>query len=356
MRFSYEFPGLYSSPGIVGQNRLPGHVNYYLGESTKWHLGVAQYARVRYKSLYRGIDLAFHGTPHNLEHDFILSPGAEVSTISMRFEGAADVHLNPSGDLVVNTKVGPIIFRKPSIYQEFSNGKHVVDGAFNIDTARVVSFSVGSYDKTRELIIDPVLSYSTYFNGTIFSIAMDSTGDIYMAGQAGVGLPLKAAYQSSPGSSEAAFITKFSPASNNLIYSTYFGGSGNNGAIAMALDAAGNAYITGNSASPDIPTTNGAFMTQYPGICNTPFVAKFDPTGAVLNLYWGKQCGRAWPRGRQCGRCLYHRHNCFQRPANRERLSVDFFRTGEHFHPQRLRSETGFHRLPALLFDLSGWR
>jgi hypothetical protein len=212
--------------------------------------------------------------------DFVVTPQADASRVQMQFDGVEQITLNSAGDLLVKTASQALRFRKPSIYQFFGSEKHSIPGGFKLNQQRVV-FWVGAYDKTHALIIDPVLVYSTFFAGTVSALALDSVGNIYIAGRSTAGVPLQSPYQNNPGGNVAAFLTKFDPTAQQLIFSTYFSGSRDDAAIGMALDAAGNAYITGNSLSPDIPTTNGAFMRQCPGLCNTPFVAKFDPAGAL---------------------------------------------------------------------------
>jgi hypothetical protein len=135
-------------------------------------------------------------------------------------------------------------------------------GGFKITAENQIGFWVGPYDRERPLVIDPVLTYATYFTAASSAVAVDTAGDIYVAGLTGAGLPTQSAFQGS--------------LSGSL-------GSGNDVATGLALDSQGNAYITGATGSTDFPTTPGAFMIQCPGaFCNTPFVAKFDPSGSFV--------------------------------------------------------------------------
>jgi len=290
------FLGATTSAEIVGENPAPGHVNYFIGARPRdWHTQIPLFSRVTYRSLYPGTDLVFHGDPSNLEYDFALAPFADLSKIRMQFDGTDGVQVTESGDLVLKTKAGNIRFRKPEVYQQSETGKQSIEGSFKLIGRNTVGFRVGPYDRARALIVDPVLSYATYFPGTIYAMALDPVGNVIVAGAAGPGLPTKNPYQDSPHGYTAAFVTKFDPTGANLIFSTYIGGSGDDLARALAVDSQGNSYITGNSQSPDFPTTPGAFMTQCPGLCNTPFVSKFDPDGLlVYSTYTGGSNAAAW--------------------------------------------------------------
>ncbi len=278
-----KFVGSRRPPEIVGEGLLAGHVNYFVGSRpSKWHARVPLFSNVRYKSIYPGTDLVFHGDPYNLEYDFAVAPYGDLNNIRLQFEGAENMQVTAVGDLLLQTKAGEVRFRKPLLYQESLGGRQAITGGFTIMRGNAVGFWAGPHDTTRTLTIDPVLAYATYFSGSIAPIAIDPAGNIYVAGQAGQGLPTKSAYQSSPGGGYAAFVTKFDPTGTSLIFSTYISGSGIDEARALAVDSLGNAYVTGNSSSSDFPTTPGAFMTQCPGICNTPFVAKFGPEGSLL--------------------------------------------------------------------------
>ena len=269
-------------------DRLAGRVNYYTGARASWRTDVPQYSSLKYISLYPAIDLQFHGTPSNLEYDFIVQPEGDFRNIQLDFENADAIKIDASGDLILTKHSKTLRFKKPLIYQGSGSQRVIVDGGFEVSEKKKVEFWVGKHDEGKALIIDPVLDFSTLFGGTVNGIVLDPNGDIIIAGQAGSSLPLVAPYQASVQNYPAAFVTKFNPASGQLIYSTYFSGSQSSNAIGVGVDASGNAYISGNSQSADIPTTNGAFMTQCPGICNTPYIAKFDPNGhLVYSTYTG---------------------------------------------------------------------
>src|SRR4030095_7424874 len=171
---------------IAGQGELPGTSNYFRGrDSSAWHTNVRQFAKVRYKNTYLGVDLVYYGNHRQLEYDFVVSPGADPSVIRLAVDGANRIVIE-QGDLVLTTAAGGMRGRRPEIYQGGKGGKRKIDGAFVLLNENEVGFKVGSYDRSRTLIIDPVLSYSTYLGGSgtesNAKIAVDAAGNAYVTG------------------------------------------------------------------------------------------------------------------------------------------------------------------------------
>ncbi len=170
---------------------LPGKSSYFIGnDPSKWVRNVPQFGRVEYQSVYPGIDLVYYGNDHQLEYDFRIAPGADANQIALTFQGAA-ARLE-AGDLVLTTNGGDVRFHAPHIYQSSANRRsatpHQTDiaGGFRLLAANKIGFTVGPYDHSRELVIDPVLSYSTYLGGagteSLVQVAVDQASDIYLAG------------------------------------------------------------------------------------------------------------------------------------------------------------------------------
>ena len=190
----------------------------------------------------------------------------------------------------------------------------------------------------RPLVIDPVLTYATYFSTAISAVAVDTAGDIYVAGQTGAGLPTQSAFQGSLSGSYDGFISKFDPSGQNLIFSTYFGGSGNEWANGLALDSQGNAYISRNSGLHGFPDDAGRFYNAVSRwICNTPFVAKFDPSGSLV---YSTLTGGTLPGGRSIAvdvppeMQLHHGFDRVQRSTGSECVSAQFCRNHQHHGKQ----------------------
>jgi len=285
--------------GLVGANpeaqaegldQLEGKSNYFTGRDPKqWRTGVPHYAKVRYRNIYDGIDLVYYGHQHQLEYDFVVAPGADPGLIKLTFRGARRLHIDAHGELVLRTVGGEVRQHRPVIYQEVDGAKRPVAGRYVITGRHEVGFKVEAYDPSRRLVIDPVLSYSTYLgsngNDNAFSLAADSAGNIYLAGNTtSTNFPLTPGAISSTyaGGARDAFVTKLNAAGTAIVYSTFLGGSGSDQAQGIAVDSAGNAYVTGETDSVNFPTTPGAFRTAYSGGGRDAFVAKLNASGTAL--------------------------------------------------------------------------
>jgi len=153
-----------ANPGVrpEGDGALPSLTSYFLGaDSGKWRAGVVNYRGVRLRNVYKGVDLVFYGSGRTLEFDFDLAPGADPRAIGIRLNGALDRGLS-DGDLLIGTGEGEIRLGKPVIYQTAAGKRREVPGSFELDRQRI-GFNVGSYDKALPLVIDPVVTFSTYF-------------------------------------------------------------------------------------------------------------------------------------------------------------------------------------------------
>jgi hypothetical protein len=279
--------GAHPVPEVVGQDPLPGQSHYFLGNDPKrWRTHIPHYARVKYAAVYPSVDLVFYGTPRALEYDFVLAPGADPGAITLDFAGVDRLALEPQGDLLLHTAGEVIRQRKPTIYQEVDGVRQTIAGGYVLKNHGQVGFQVAAYDASRPLVIDPVLSYSTYLGGLgsdfANDITVDSAGNTYVTGEtASVNFPTASPVQAAPGGGTDAFVTKLNPAGSALVYSTYLGGSLDDSASSMAVDSAGSAYVTGSTGSTDFPTTTGAFDQTANG-SDDGFVAKVaEPAAAA---------------------------------------------------------------------------
>ncbi len=297
-RVRTKFLGANSHPQMEAQEPLPGSANYLLGPPSNWKTDVRGYGRIRYHQVYRGIDLVFHGEQRRLEYDFVLAPRANPRLIRLEISGQHALRVDDEGDLVIVTGAGDITWKRPQTYQMIGGKRRLVETSFAIERANTVRLRVSSYDTSRELVIDPTLSYATYLGGTINdgarSIGIDAGGNVYVAGKTtSPDLRVVSALQPAYGGSTAnyfagdAFIAKYSPA-GALVYLTYLGGAGDEGATALAVDPAGNVYVTGATTSADFPTVN-AYQSHFAGLGGSgyarfgdAFVAKLSPTGKSL--------------------------------------------------------------------------
>jgi Beta-propeller repeat/Abnormal spindle-like microcephaly-assoc'd, ASPM-SPD-2-Hydin len=307
---------------IQGEGKRPGTTNYLKGsDPAGWKTGIANFARVRYRELYPGIDLVFYGRDGMLEHDFVLAPGAAPALIRLEMRGAKSVRVREHGDLLVEVAGGSLTFKKPYAYQEASSGRKEIQAAFKVQGERV-GFTVGDYDAKLPLVIDPILTFSTYLAGSsgqdaVFGVATDATGNIYVTGRTAstdfpTHLPEQPSCSNCSGTfpiSTDAFISKLDPTGTTLIYSTYLGGTGSDAGHAIAVDASGNALVAGGTFSTDFPSVNAITPATC---CNgAVFVASLSASGAALN-YSGV-----------IGSAVLNEPNLFQLPADLVAIAAD---------------------------------
>jgi photosystem II stability/assembly factor-like uncharacterized protein len=288
--------GANRQPRLFGVDPQPGRFNYFLGnDPSAWVTGAPAFGGVRYEQVYPGIDLVYYGNPRELEYDFIVSPGADPARIRMAFPGAKKIELNPEGDLLLQTSSGTVRLRKPLVYQKAGPERVEVAGGYRILRGRTVVFDLGEYDHARTLVIDPVFSYSTYLGACRFDyisdVAVDTQGHAYVAGTtASPNLPASggAYQQAAPGGGDV-FVAKLSADGTSFVYVTYLGGSRADDASGIAIDASGNAYITGLTNSTNFPTAGNTTQKTLAGSADA-FIAKLNATGSAL-LYSGYHGG-----------------------------------------------------------------
>lgn len=213
--------------------------------------GLLNYRKVRYENVWRGIDVIYYGTGHDLEYDFVLQPGADPRKIRMSFNGIDSLRVDSAGNLLVGTPARDIVQHKPRIYQRSGNGVIEVAGQYRIGPGQLVSLNIGKYDRAKELVIDPVLAYKNASvdatANNIYDTVADAAGNVYVTGQT---------YGLGQGGVTSFFLIKLDP-SGNRVGSAFEGGGtgGNTWGNALALDGAGNIYIAGQTAATGLIST-----------------------------------------------------------------------------------------------------
>jgi streptogramin lyase len=287
-----ELAGADPASRPTGLQRLPGEVNVIRGnDPSKWTTGAATFARVRYANAYPGIDVAWYGTQGGLlEYDFIVGPGADPGRIALEIEGARRLSLSEGGGLRIETAAGTLVQRPPVAYQEAAGQRQPIGARYELSGGRV-NLALSDYDRARPLVIDPVLEYSTLIGNVgggegVSDLAIDGAGSAYLVGATqGSDFPTTpGAYDETdngPAFDLDVFVAKLNPAGSGLVYSTYLGGSDFDDGRSIAIDASGQAHVTGSTGSGDFPTTAGALDTSPNGDSDA-FVTTLDSSGGSL--------------------------------------------------------------------------
>ena len=281
----FQLVGASSKPLAVGEDPQSGRVNYFFGnDPSQWHRNVPVFAKVRYKSVYPGIDLVYYGNHRQMEYDFEVLPAGKPGSIEFEVRGADTVSLDQDHNLVLQVGTETLTFQSPVVYQSINSQLTRVEGGYVMKDSTHVAFQVASYDATKPLVIDPVLVYSTYLGGSgddnATAVAVDNSGDVYVVGYTdSTDFPL-ATLGSLPAGTNHVFVAKLDPTASNLIYADYLGGNGEDFGYALTLDGADDVYVTGSTESSNFPVVN-AYQATYPGFFNA-FVTTISPDGSAL--------------------------------------------------------------------------
>lgn len=285
---------------IAGQEKQKSYSNYFIGNDPRqWHSGVAHYSRVHYEAVWPGIDLVYYGNQRQLEYDFIVQPGANPGLIRMSWHGADNLYVDNDGNLIAETRLGPVRQHKPVVYQTIAGKRQSVAGRYAL-AGNQVSFTLGDYDKKQPLVIDPVLVYSTYLGGgslehfNLSDIAVTPNGSAYVAGYTDdTSYPISTgAYQPSRIASHNTVVSRLNYNGRSLVYSTYIGGNQPGEASSIAVDASGNAYIAGSTKATDFPLTPTPGLPYQSNNLNskgTGFITKLaaDGKSIIYSTYLG---------------------------------------------------------------------
>src|SRR5208337_2795463 len=288
--------GANPSAPATGLHRLPGISNYFIGnDPSRWRTHIPTYEKVQFENVRPGINLVYYGNQRQLEYDFVLSPGAKPESLRLSFEGS-DATVDEQGNLVFTSTDGKITFRRPVAYQCYKpdlGRKHFLAASYVLKGHNSVGFLVPGYDPREQLIIDPVLYYSTYLGGgggdTGNAVALDILNDAFVTGStASTNFPTSATspstppYQKTYGGDTDAFVTMVRSDGQALIYSTYLGGNNFDVGNGIAVDSSGDAYVVGSTSSADFPISSSSVFQPTFGGNTDAFVAKLDPSGSHL--------------------------------------------------------------------------
>jgi len=282
-----ELDGARAPRSFEGIERAGSISNYFIGsEPSKWVTNVPNYRRVRASDVYPGVDLVYYGDGRKLEYDLVVRAGGNPESIRLRYKGAVRLSSDKQGNLLIGTHLGTIIQRKPRVYQEIDGARREIQASYSIRAGKV-GFAVAKFDRKRDLVIDPVLEYATYLGGTggetSYGIAVGSGGDAYVTGYTNsADFPTTSGAYATAARPPKVFVTRLNASGTSLVYSTYLGGNKSDQGYGIAVDAAGEAFITGTTSSNDFPTTPGSYQPSHGGGSSYSFVTKLNTAGSAL--------------------------------------------------------------------------
>lgn len=295
----FKLEGAGAETEISPEAELPGKVNYFIGnEPAQWHANVPVFSRVRYQRAYPGVDVVFYGNQSQLEYDFVVAPQADPRVIKLKLEGVEQVEIDQSGDLVLRVRGSSTRLHKPVAYQTINGVRASVASSYRLQ-GRQVTFELGNYDQSQPLVIDPVLSYSSFIGNAksvrAYGVAVDSSDHAYIGGATLTvitNLITSGAFQTNFGGADSyggdVFVAKVNPSGTALDYMTYLGGNKGDYVYCIAVDQQGNAYVAGLTDSGNFPTTTNSFQPKInsakpsSSYYHEAFITKLNTNGSAL--------------------------------------------------------------------------
>ena len=299
---------------IEALDPLPSHTDYFLGGREHWRTDIPNYSRVRYRTVYPGIDVVYYGNPSRLEYDFVLQPGADPRAIRLQFRGAGHLRITPGGDLAFESAGTHMLQEKPVIYQQDGPGgaRRQVQGRYVLVARNVVGVRLEQYDRTEPVVIDPTLVYATFMGGSgsdQISAAQLDSGHLYVAGFTNTNdlVTTTNTYQNANKGSTDVFVAVLDATPGKgfpILYFSYIGGTSKDVPLAMALDSSHNIYLAGTTNSTDFPTAGSAIQTAGGGAnIVSGFVVELNPglssgtSSLVYSTYLGGTTGNQSANG-----------------------------------------------------------
>ena len=270
---------------VSGENQLPGYANFFTGnDPAGWRTGLPTYGGLIYRDLYSGVDLHYAGAEARIKSEFTVAPGADPRQIVLEYPGAV-VSIRDDGSLLADAGTAQLTEEPPYAYQDTPHGRVAIEAHYTLGDHGAVGFALGSYDAARALVIDPVISYSTYLGGSglgaVTGIAVDSSGNAYATGWTeSLDFPIAGAVQAANQGGVDTFVVKFNSAGSALLYATYLGGRGDDRGAGIAVDSAGEAWVTGATGSTNFPLVQP--VSSILGGGKDAFVVKLSASGSNL--------------------------------------------------------------------------
>lgn len=297
MVWNQKFLNANAEVKVTAEHRSESHVNYLIGnDASKHYTNVPDYKVVKYKDVYKDIDVTYYGKANTLEYDFTLRPGADMSQIQINCEGIEELSLTDRGELSITTSWGTLLEQIPESYQMIDGKKRSVRINYRlIDKTTFGFFAEEPYDNSFALVIDPInYAWGTFVgggggaDGYISDIAVDNAGNVYGTGWYNAAYPTTAgSYQpvyKAGGGYGDAYIFKLNPSASAFVYATYLGGAVSyEQGEGIEVNAAGEVYVCGWTQSTDFPTTAGAYNTTFTGTSfQDIWITKLNAAGSAL--------------------------------------------------------------------------
>jgi len=295
-----------ANPDVIprGEDRQPAVFSYFRGPEKDWKTGLPTVARVVYEEIWPGVDLVYRGTVNRLKYEFVVKPGADPGRIGLRYRGVTSVTRTPGGALRVVTPAGSFEDARPVAWQDIGGRRVAVEAAWSPVADAGYAFCLGDYDATKPLVLDPaLLVYCGYIGGHEpelgDGIALDSWGNAYVTGETfsdQTSFPVQVGPDLTHNGGHDAFVAKVSPDGTGLVYCGYIGGASIDEGNGIAVDGAGNAYVSGSTLTNEatFPVKGGPDLTHNGQF--DAFVAKVNPQGTGL-VY----CGYVGGSSMDCG-------------------------------------------------------
>lgn len=272
------------APEVIAVEPTGAHANYLHGNNAAaWHTDMAMFGEVRYSGVWPGVELSYRAEAGRVKAEYTVAPGARPEEIALRYNGSTRIEAD--GTLRIQADGGEFVEEKPFVYQTIGGTRRVIESSYARFEDGSIGFQIGAYDKTLPLVIDPAILFSGFFGGSgqesIQAVGFDIYNNVIVAGwTSSTDLPASSGVKPHNGGGVDAFVASFGPNGGGLNWCTYLGGSGDDRAFALAIDGSRNIYVTGWTSSINFPTASPVQL--HLSGTRDAFVAKLPPSGNAL--------------------------------------------------------------------------
>jgi gliding motility-associated-like protein len=296
--YNVDFIGASAKMQVIPDKVIPGYNNYFIGnDPSKWAGECRVYQAITLKDIYPNVDVRYYTNNGTLKYDIIVKPGADISKIALKYEGANNLQVK-NRELVIGTSIGDLKESSPYTYQSDGKERKEVSCKYIVKD-NVVRFDVKGYDPNAILVIDPSMIFCSFSGSTAtnwgFTATYGPDGSFYGGGIVFGG---PGTFPVTPGAFQTTFhggspdhpggidigIIKLSPTGSTKVYATYVGGSGNDQPHSLICDQQGNLILAGRTNSPVSGPGAYPIVGDSIGPCGgyDIIVTKLNATGSAL--------------------------------------------------------------------------